>query len=32
MFKDTCLIADKRIDRSPHINCLEIPHTVAASE
>jgi hypothetical protein len=32
MFKDTCLIAHKRIDRSPRINSLEIPHIVSALE
>jgi hypothetical protein len=32
MFKDTCLVAHKRIDQSPRIYCLEIPHTVVALE
>jgi hypothetical protein len=32
MFKDTCLIAHKRINWSPRINGLEIPHTTAALE
>jgi hypothetical protein len=31
MFKVTCLVAHKRIDRSPHIERLEIPRTDAAS-
>jgi hypothetical protein len=30
MFKDTCLVAHKRIDQSPRMFGLEIPQTVAA--
>jgi hypothetical protein len=30
MFKDTCLVAHKRIDRSPCMFGLEIPRTDAA--
>jgi hypothetical protein len=30
MFKDTCLVAHKRIDQSPHIFGLEIQQTVVA--
>jgi hypothetical protein len=32
MFKVTYLVAHERIDRSPHIDHLEIPRTVAAPE
>jgi hypothetical protein len=32
MFKDTCLIAHKRKDQSPRINCFKIPCTVVAPE
>jgi hypothetical protein len=32
IFKDTCFVAHKRIDQSPHIIGLEIPRTVAALE
>jgi hypothetical protein len=32
MFKDTCLVAHKRIDRSPRVLDLENPQTVAAPE
>jgi hypothetical protein len=32
MFKVTCLVAHERIDRSPHIDHLEIPQIVAALE
>jgi hypothetical protein len=32
MFKDTCLIAYKRIDQSPHIFGLEIPRADATPE
>jgi hypothetical protein len=29
MFKETCLVAHKRIDRSPRIECLDIPRAAA---
>jgi hypothetical protein len=32
VFKDTCLVAHKRIDWSPCMYCLEIPQTVVAPE
>jgi hypothetical protein len=32
MFELTCLVAHKRIDRSPHTDRLEIPRTIAALE
>jgi hypothetical protein len=32
MFKDTCLVAHKRIDQSPSMYCLKIPRTTAAPE
>jgi hypothetical protein len=30
MFKETCLVAHKRIDRSAHMKCLKIPRAAVA--